>query len=446
MRPEIQSRIVDVVTAAAREIADVFYEEMSEVQGAARFLESELVDSRLRASMADWVRDLLVPRDEGDQAAFEERQAKIGLVHARIGVPMGLVARGMTVLKREIASRIEQVVEDRTELFQALLGVNARLDEASAQINDSYLAHALTNERNDQSMRLQIISHNLAVECERLRSALFDWMRGQLLSLYSDEAAAKIKANSVQRSEIGLWITHKASLLFPDTSETTELTEQLAAIDGALFSAVNSRGSGGSVQRESVVALNESVNRAAWLLGSLVEHALEGERTLDPLTRVLTRRYLPGVMQREVKISLRQGRPFAVLMVDADHFKRLNDEHGHAVGDKALVAIGEALLSNLRANDFVFRYGGEEFLAVLGEMKEEDAVAVAEKLRNEIEDKKFEIGDGATTELTVSIGIALHDGHPDYQRVIDRADAALLRAKAEGRNRCVLAPSPVAAD
>jgi len=218
------------------------------------------------------------------------------------------------------------------------------------------------------------------------------------------------------------------------------------AIDGALFSAVNSRDSGGSVQRESVVALNESVNRAAWLLGSLVEHALEGERTLDPLTRVLTRRYLPGVMRREVKISLRKGEPFAALMVDADHFKRLNDEHGHAVGDKALVAIGEALLSNLRANDFVFRYGGEEFLAVLGEMKEEDAVAVAEKLRTEIEDKSFEVGDGTTTELTVSIGIALHDGHPDYQRVIDRADAALMRAKTEGRNRCVLAPSSVVAD
>ena len=85
------------------------------------------------------------------------------------------------------------------------------------------------------------------------------------------------------------------------------------------------------------------MNRAAWLLGALVEHALEGERTLDPLTRVLSRRYLPGVMQREVKISLRQGVPFAVLMIDVDHFKQLNDAYGHAAGDKALIALSEVL-------------------------------------------------------------------------------------------------------
>ena len=151
-------------------------------------------------------------------------------------------------------------------------------------------------------------------------------------------------------------------------------------------------------------------------------------------------------MKREVKISLRKGKPFAALMIDADHFKQLNDAYGHGAGDKALVAIGEVLLSTLRATDFVFRFGGEEFLAVLGEMKEEDAIAVAEKLRTGIEDNEFEVGDGTTTELTVSIGVALHDGHPDYQRVIDRADAALLQAKAEGRNRCILAPSSVAAD
>ena len=220
--------------------------------GADRFLASELVDSRLRASMADWVRELLVPRDEDQEVAFGERQDQIGLVHARIGVPMSLVANGMTILKREFARRIEQVVEDRATLLETLLEANARLDEALSQINQSYLSHALTNERNDQSMRLQIISHNLAVECERLRSALFNWMRRQLLSLYSDDPAASIKTNSVRRSEIGLWITHKAELLFPDMSETVELSEQLVAIDEALVAAVDSRDSQSPALRESV--------------------------------------------------------------------------------------------------------------------------------------------------------------------------------------------------
>ncbi len=441
MRPEIKPRVLAAVTAAAEEIADAFYDGMMTVDGAERFLASELVDSRLRASMADWVRELLVPRGEDQEIAFGERQDQIGLVHARIGVPMSLVASGMTILKREFARRIEQVIEDRAALLEVLLETNARLDEALSQINQSYLSHALTNERNDQSMRLQIISHNLAVDCERLRSALFSWMRSQLLSLYGDDPAASIKTNSVRRSEIGMWITHKAELLFPDMGETVELSEQFAAIDEALFEAVDCRDSRSSELRESVAKLDEAVNRAAWLLGALVEHALEGERTLDPLTRLLSRRYLPGVMQREVKISMRQGAPFAVLMIDVDHFKQLNDAYGHAAGDKALIALSEVLLAKLRANDFVFRYGGEEFLAVLGQITEDNAVAVAEKLRAGIEDKAFAAGDQGSTKMTVSVGIALHDGHPDYQRVIDRADAALLQAKTQGRNRCTLATS-----
>jgi diguanylate cyclase len=437
MRPEIQSRVLAALAATAEETADAFYDEMMSVDGADRFLASELVDSRLRASMADWVRELLVPRNEDQEVAFRERQDQIGLVHSRVGVPMSLVARGMTILKREFAHRIEKVIEDRAALLETLLETNARLDEALSRINQSYLSHALTNERNDQSMRLQIISHNLAVECERLRSALSNWMRKRLLSLYGDDSATLIMANPVRNSEVGLWITHKAELLFPDMCETVELGEQLAAIDAALAEAVESRESPALL--ESVTKLDEAVNRAAWLLGALVEHALEGERTLDPLTRVMSRRYLPGVMQREVKISLRHDAPFAVLMIDADHFKQLNDAYGHAAGDKALITLSEVLQSTLRANDFVFRYGGEEFLAVLSQITADNALAVAEKLRAGIEERVFETGEGST-KLTVSIGIALHDGHPDYQRVIDRADDALLRAKTEGRNRCTLAP------
>lgn len=445
MQSEIEPRAMDAVIGAAEEIAGAFYEGMMGVDGADQFLASELVDSRLRASMTKWVRELLVPRGEVEEVAFAAYQAQIGLVHARIGVPMYLVAGGMTILKREFTVRIEQVIEDRAMLLETILQANARIDAAASQINESYLIHALTNERNDQSMRLQIISHNLAVECERVRSALFNWMRRQLLSLYSDDPASSIEANSVRTSEIGLWITHKAELLFPDTTETVELSKQLVAIDEALVETVQIRDSGSPELRQQVTKLDEVVNRAAWLLGELVEHALEGERTLDPLTRVLSRRYLPGVMQREVKISSRHGAPFAVLMIDIDHFKKLNDDHGHPAGDRALIALSEVFLSTLRSNDFVFRYGGDEFLAVLGQMDEVNAVAVAEKLRAAVENKDFankdfEANDQSSEKLTVSIGVAVHDGHPDYQRVIDRADEALLKAKTEGRNRVALAP------
>src|SRR5690606_22588451 len=130
---------------------------------------------------------------------------------------------------------------------------------------------------------------------------------------------------------------------------------------------------------------------------------------------------------------------FAVIIVDLDYFKAINDEHGHAAGDLALQTVAAVLLRNLRVSDYAFRYGGEEFLLVNVETDMDGAREAAERLRREIQQETIRLPGGRTVNLTASIGVALHTGHPDFAQVINAADAALYRAKAFGRNRVELA-------
>jgi diguanylate cyclase len=126
-------------------------------------------------------------------------------------------------------------------------------------------------------------------------------------------------------------------------------------------------------------------------------------------------------------------------MVDIDFFKKINDTYGHDDGDKALVQLAEILTQAVRAGDFVFRLGGEEFLIIIGEAKENILQNVAEKIRMTVESAVFRLTDNKTLNVTVSIGTALHDGHPDFQRTVKLADNALYLAKESGRNKVVAA-------
>ena len=133
------------------------------------------------------------------------------------------------------------------------------------------------------------------------------------------------------------------------------------------------------------------------------------------------------------------GRQFAVLMLDLDHFKAINDQYGHEAGDRALQHVAAILVENTRGSDYLFRYGGEEFVVVLGSVSRTEAVAIAHALRRAIAESPVLLQGGVRLPLTASIGVALQDGHPDYERVLARADAAMYQAKRGGRDQVVVA-------
>lgn len=159
----------------------------------------------------------------------------------------------------------------------------------------------------------------------------------------------------------------------------------------------------------------------------------------DTLTGLRNRRYV----RRHLEQLLRAGTPAAVLLIDADRFKPLNDRHGHAAGDAALKELAHRLKQHLRAMDVVGRYGGEEFLAVISGAGAEEAEVVAERLRKTVAECPFELAElGLTLDVTVSIGIAITRPGLDLDALIADADAALYRAKHGGRNRVALSPDP----
>lgn len=157
--------------------------------------------------------------------------------------------------------------------------------------------------------------------------------------------------------------------------------------------------------------------------------------TLDPLTEAFNRRTIEDLLRKEDSRSRRSGTPLSVVMVDVDHFKRVNDEHGHAAGDAALVHVVGVMERELRTEDLVGRFGGEEFLVVLPSATEEEAAAAAERLRDRIAREPLRT-DEAVLALTVSAGVAtLEPAKETCERLLRRADAALYEAKRGGRNR-----------
>jgi diguanylate cyclase (GGDEF)-like protein len=155
---------------------------------------------------------------------------------------------------------------------------------------------------------------------------------------------------------------------------------------------------------------------------------------LDTLTGLLNRAAMGRDLARAQESARVSGQAFILAMVDADHFKRVNDEHGHAFGDLVLQTLAERFVESLRPRDQVYRYGGEEFLLYLPETTLAKALPVLERLRQRA--GALPISDGKTSlTVTVSIGATMVHGNEEMAAAIERADAALYRAKEAGRNR-----------
>ncbi len=156
----------------------------------------------------------------------------------------------------------------------------------------------------------------------------------------------------------------------------------------------------------------------------------------DPLTGIPNRLAFDQRIGLEYKRWKRFGRPLAIAVWDIDHFKHINDRHGHRVGDRAIRAVGRLLARQVRETDFVARYGGEEFVTIFVDTRAEQAMIAAEKMRRAVAALTIDGGDGEL-RLTVSCGIAEFHGGDDPEQVFERADRAMYLAKEHGRNRCV---------
>ncbi len=157
---------------------------------------------------------------------------------------------------------------------------------------------------------------------------------------------------------------------------------------------------------------------------------------LDPLTELGNRRYAAMSLASRLHELARYGWPLGVLFLDVDHFKEINDRHGHAIGDDVLRMVARTLRHAARASDFLGRWGGEEFLALLPNATDGEVRAAAERFRTLVESSALRLPSGLVG-VTASIGATLARPEDTPESVVQRADALMYRAKREGRNRVV---------
>lgn len=162
---------------------------------------------------------------------------------------------------------------------------------------------------------------------------------------------------------------------------------------------------------------------------------LEAIATRDELTGLPNRRQMQALMDQELLRSLRHPHDFCIALLDLDHFKRVNDTHGHAAGDAVLRAVAQAGQAALRATDVLARWGGEEFVVLMPDTSMPPALAGMQRLRQQVEALRIDIGGSEPVAITVSIGLTGHRRSDALAQTLERADQLLYQAKHEGRNR-----------
>jgi diguanylate cyclase len=206
----------------------------------------------------------------------------------------------------------------------------------------------------------------------------------------------------------------------------------LALKDGIIAEIKKVRISSQSIKKE----LNE-YRRTTQSLSSKLEQT-EAKALVDALTNVLNRNAYNMKISQMIREFSRVNEPFCLLVIDIDHFKKFNDQYGHKAGDRVLRSVAASVQESLRASDLVFRYGGEEFVVILGGADLGIAAKLAEKVRQGVE-KDYYIDKEKNMKVTVSLGVACVQPEDTELSLFERADKALYVAKRKGRNQVEIA-------
>ena len=257
---------------------------------------------------------------------------------------------------------------------------------------------------------------------ERLGSAVEEYKCHQLLSEISERNGDVTSA---------LW-HHRRFHDLESAKRTRETESRVARL--AVEHQVESARKDAEIHRLRSLALEREVEE-----GRVAQVSLEAQASLDPLTGLFNRRHT-AVLREELKRAISRGLPVCLTMFDIDRFKNVNDENGHAAGDKVLVSIAAELRTNARKSDMPCRWGGDEFLVLLVDMDADAAGSAAERLRLAVAESSV-FCSGTAVSVTLSAGVASVDSQSpaDFDSLVAVADAALYAAKAAGRNRVVVA-------
>lgn len=436
LTPDVKAVLKNIASERSEALAARFYDFIFQDPDIARHLTYDLVQERLSRSLTAWVNEILTCDRDGLQA-LAERQYFIGSIHARIGIPAEAVLRGA----RQLKAGLIEYIRDRHDIDHQTALATLHYSVMAINMAIEMMCHAYTLShyratKNEEAYRLYSLMDNIPMEYGKQQASLSGWENSTIFNIVSENKAA-INGTLLSESEFGLWFRHKCVRYFNKNAQMAEITGIIEQIDRLILDWKSSADRSGYKNTQSLL---QSIHIHCQQIGHQLEVIFSSlsqmQNGKDSLTSLLNRRYLPVVLKHEVTLAMEHGLPMTVAMVDIDHFKEINDNWGHVVGDRAIKHVADLLSDNIRSSDYIFRYGGEEFLLVLVETNAGEAFTLLERLRKSISQLQFDVGADTHIAITVSIGYAVHSGHPDYNRLLRDADSALYTAKRSGRD-CV---------
>ena len=431
----ILSDTFQFIQAHSEALVVEFYKNMMLEKEASYFLSDDIVQNRLTKTLNQWLIECFNAPFQRNFAELTEKQQTVGKVHARIGIPSWLIMRGVREIEKKVFSLQSEALQPESHAFSMTCYIFQVLGFSSEIMCRSYEVNVEKSNDIKHTYRLFSAMQDVAVQKDKQRGSLLDWENELMFKVFSDQQ--KFTHPALSKSEFGLWFIHKAAYAFTGSEQVDEIVARIYEVDQLNQTVLECEEKERTIQLiQNVRGKNREIQHLIDQLFQVAEYIDSGN---DALTQLLNRRYLDTIVSREINFSRKNRAPLSLLAIDADYFTRINDRHGHAAGDLALQFIGEVLLECVRGSDYAFRIGGEEFLLLLVDSNLSRAQEIAENIRRRVQETAIRTALGSSFNFTVSIGCSLYDGHPDYQRFLDAADAALYAAKNNGRNNVYLA-------
>ncbi len=432
---QLLSEYQEMIGRLIPKVAQQFYETLLSEPESRNFLTEDLVSSRLLLAQKNWLRAILKPHNPKMKADFLALQKKVGEVHARIELPLNLMFSASRTLKKLFfQSLVVEIAPDLQAKYAELyLTVSDILDYAVSLINTAYFEQEHLISQSSEALVLNYANKELGYEIVLIKAKVYEWL---LDTIFEYQHESGVDESILEEADFYLWIEHRLGLI-SDHFNGCHLVHEAKNELGNYLSQLSKENKIEFEDPEFRKRIKGLIKKLAFALQLLSDEVMGQNNNRDPLTALFNRRLLDAVLIKEHH-SAREGKAFyAIMMVDIDHFKKINDTYGHGVGDIVLKEVASQISQATRITDIAFRYGGEEFLIVMPTSKQQKLDKVAEKIRQRIESHSIKVSSDLTIKVTVSIGIAYYDHHPDYMHTMKKADDALYQAKKAGRNRVV---------
>ena len=431
----VREKVAAQGDTSAVALADAFYSHMLEHERAKVFLDNEMVDKRLRASMARWVRQLFATLDEHQIPGTIAQQLLVGAVHARINLPADLMQVGFHVVARELRTRCAADFPGPDERFVAMAYLMDVFHITDSLMLASFVRDIQARARKEEAYRLISMEHDVALERERQRAALSEWVNQFLMSIrFKSRAGA---AGLLGKSEFGLWMKHKAPMFFEGVPDIEHVFDVMRTVDVVYVPQLVASGVDDEAADRLVTELERRIEFIRYLVNDLFARLNKIVLGRDTVTRLLNQRYLPTILSQEIASHADARQSFSVVLIRVDAIHRVVPAAEPEGRDRLYQQIATTVVDSIRAGDHTFRYGEDEFLVVQVESDLRRAAALADDIRLSIRMMEFHLTSRTARGLTVSIGVAQFDGHPDYHYLLRRVETAADHASRDGGDRVV---------